>query len=189
MLNRATTAAILVFLIAGCVSMPKASPIDATTQPSGDLSNRVVYLQKCADGLPEDARRYCDIRVGDLYNALVSTKLFRKVVVGEKPEGIGDFAIDLYDFERRPYWASPPHNPAFLLMSLAIPFWWSEPLGFYFGMKELPDGPQTVVDTRWKGTSVMWSLASVLNVLPGRTFESTFSQDVTRLKQSFLSKN
>jgi hypothetical protein len=167
-----------------CGSLPKAPELVGSRGLSDDLSEKKVYLPACADNLPEDAARYCRIRLNDTYNALVSTKLFREVTIGEDPVGTGNLVIDLHDFLRRPYYTTPAHNPGFLLLSLAVPFWWSEQLGFRFSGQELPKGVPVLIDTRWEGTAVMWSLASLLNIAPSRTFESTYNQDVARLRQA-----
>ncbi len=174
----------LVALVLGCASLPKAPDLRELQLVPGELSEKVVYLPACPDHLPEDASRYCSIRLADTYRALVATELFREVTIGEAPSGRGNLLVDLHDFPRRPYYTTPAHNPGFLLLSLALPFWWTEPLGFRFSIMELPDGQPILVDTRWQGTAVMWSLASLLNVLPGRTFESTFAQDVARLRRA-----
>ncbi len=122
------------------------------------------------------------------YGALVSTELFCEVAIGEAPVGAGNLVIDLHDFPRRPYYSTPAHTPGLMLLSLAVPFWWTEPLGFRFSVRELPEGDPVLVDTRWQGTAVMWSLASVLNVAPSRTFESTFGQDVARLRRALAGR-
>ena len=179
-----STLSLITVLSLGCASLPKAPHLEASPGLDGDLSEKTVYLPKCDDDLPEDADRYCRIRLNDTYNALVTTELFREVVITDNPEGGGNLVIDIHDFPRRPYYSTPAHNPGLLLLSLAIPFWWSEPLGFRFSIRELPDGKPLLIDTRWEGTAVMWSLASLLNVAPSRTFESTYSQDVARLRHA-----
>jgi hypothetical protein len=165
-----------------CASFPKAAPLPMPHLDMRETSARVVFLPTCEVACPEDAAFYCSERLNALYNALVATGLFREVVVGQEPVGEGNYEIDLHDFPRRPYWSTPAHNPGFLLLALAIPFWWEEPLGYHFSIRELPDGEARVVDTRWRGTVVMWSLASVINVFPGRTFHPASTQDVERLR-------
>ena len=185
---RALLSALIASIAVACGSMPKASLIAANPQLPVNLSNRIVHLPKCDDRIPEGALRYCNVRTTDLYNALISSEIFKEVVIGEQPEGDGVYVIDIYDFQRRPYWSTPAHNPGLLLLSLAIPFWWEEPLGFYFGIREFPNGTSVEIDTRWRGTSVMWSLAAFLNVLPNRTFRSTFDQDISRLREALQSQ-
>lgn len=169
-----------------CASDPKAPPLSPSQAVVHDASTRTVFLPKCDIDCPEDAARYCGERLNALYYALVSTGLFREVVVGEGPPSSGDYIIDLHDFPRRPYWATPAHNPAIALLAIAIPFWWHEPLGFHFSIREAPAGQPHVVDTRWGGTVIIGSLSAVLNVLPSRTFQPAHAQDVERLRSALL---
>jgi hypothetical protein len=173
-------------LLPACASVPKAPPPPASQAVVRDPSTRKVFLPQCDIECPEDAAPYCRERLNALYNTLVSTELFREVVVDEGTPSPGDFVVDLRDFHRRPYWATPAHNPAFALLAIAIPFWWHEPLGFHFSIREVPDGEPHVVDTRWGGTMVMGSLSAVLNVLPSRTFRSATTQDVERLRLALV---
>jgi hypothetical protein len=179
---------LLAACLLGCGSLPKAPDLASAPGLRGDLSAKKIHLPACAENLPEEAGRYCRTRLGDTYRALVSTELFREVAIGEDPSGAGDLVVDLHDFPRRPYSTTPGHNPGFLLLSLAIPFWWSEPLGFRFSVRELPEGERVLIDTRWEGTVVMWSLASLLNIAPSRTFVSTFDQDVVRLREALTGR-
>jgi hypothetical protein len=168
--------------IAGCASFPKAEPLALPRAVSTATIDKIAFLPSCTADCPDAADRSCRERLNSLYNALVKTGIFREVIVGEEPTGAGNFVIDLHDFPRRPYWTTPGHDPAFALLSVGVPFWWHEPLGFYFSIRELPDGEPLVIDTRWGGTMVMWSLASFINIFPGRTFESTQEQDAERLR-------
>jgi hypothetical protein len=70
---------------------------------------------------------------------------------------------------RRPYWSKPPHNPAFLLLSPAIPFWWTEPLGYRMTARKVDSGREAQIDTTRDGTSVMWGLAGILNLSRNRS--------------------
>jgi len=151
-----------------------------------DALSRKVVVPQCDTDCPEDAARSCRERLDALYNTLVATELFREVVVGEGPPSSGDYVVDLHDFPRRPYWSNPAHNPAFVLLAMVIPFWWHEPLGFHFSIREAPDGEAHLVDTRWGGTMVIGSLSAFLNVLPGRTFQSASTQDVERLRRALI---
>jgi hypothetical protein len=186
LLTRIALTPIAAILLLGCASLPNAPGYSEQPILSGDPSDKAIYLPKCDEDLPESAALYCRIRLNDLYNSLVATELFREVVIGEIPDGGDGLVVDIHDFPRRPYWSTPAHNPAFLLLSLGIPFWWEDALGFRFSVRELPESEEILVDTRWNGTSVMWSLASLLNVLPSRTFRSTYEQDVDRLRLALV---
>ncbi len=171
-------------LLLGCWSAPRAPVPEVSSGLPGDLSGKTVHLPKCARDLPEAAFLSCRVRLDHLYIALVETGLFREIEIGEEVREPGDLVVDLHDFPRVPYSFTPGHNPGFLLLSLALPFWWTEPLGFRFSIRELPAGAPLLVDTRWEGTMVMWSLASLLNFAPGRTFEGTDRQDVELLRRA-----
>jgi hypothetical protein len=173
-------------LLPACASVPKSPPLSPSQPAVRDTSTRKVFIPQCDVECPEDAARYCRERLNALYNALVSTELFREVVIGEGPPSPGDYVVALHDFPRRPYWTTPAHNPAFVLLAIAIPFWWHEPLGFHFSIREVPAGQPHVVDTRWGGTMIIGSLSALLNVLPDRTFRSSTSQDVERLRLALV---
>ncbi len=177
---------VLAAALAGCASLPKAPILSGDPVLTGEQSERVVLLPPCAGDLPDDADLYCRIRLNDLYNALVATELFREVSIEEPGDSDSRVVVDIHDFKRTPYWATPGHNPGFLLLSLGIPFWWTEHLGFRFSVYDPSTNREVLVDTRWSGTAVMWSLASFLNVLPSRTFESTSSQDTSRLRAALV---
>jgi hypothetical protein len=170
--------------IAGCASYPKAESLTLPPAVSTVTNDKIVFLPSCTVDCPDAADRSCRDRLNSLYNAMVRAKIFREVIVGEEPSGAGNFVVDLHDFPRRPYWTTQGHNPAFALLSVGIPFWWHEPLGYFFSIRELPDGEPLVIDTRWGGTMVMWSLASFINIFPGRTFQSALEQDSERLRFS-----
>jgi hypothetical protein len=184
--NRIALTLLAAIYLLGCASLPKAPGYSQQPILSGNPSDKTIYLPKCDEDLPESAALSCRIRLNDLYRSLVATELFREVAIGEAPDGDGAFVVDIHDFPRRPYWSTPAHNPAFLILSLGIPFWWDDALGFRFSVRELPAAREILVDTRWEGTSVMWSLASLLNVLPSRTFRSTYEQDVDRLRLALV---
>jgi hypothetical protein len=179
---------VAVGLLPACASIPKAPPLSPSQPVVHGASSREVFLPECDVECPEDAALYCRERLNALYNALVATEIFREVVVGGGSPKPGDYIVDLYDFPRRPYWATPAHNPAFALLAVAIPFWWYEPLGFYFSIRQAPDGNPQVVDTRWGGTMIMGSLSPLLNVLPSRTFQSARTQDVERLRSALIGR-
>jgi len=80
--------------------------------------------------------------------------------------------ITVYAPMRRPYWSTPPHSPALLLLSPVIPFWWSEPFGHRMTARRTASGEEAEIDTTWEGTTVMWGLAPVLNLSPNRSFRS-----------------
>ena len=78
--------------------------------------------------------------------------------------------ITIYAPVRRPYWSKPAHNPGFLLLSPVIPFWWSEPFGYRMTAWLTASGAEIDIDTTREGTSVMWGLASLLNLSPNWSF-------------------
>ena len=176
--------------LAGCGSFPKAEPWTLPPAILTGVSDRVVFLPECQVDCPVDAVRVHNSQLVDLYNTLVSADIFLEVSIGgESGARPGDYVIDLHDRPRRPYWSTPGHNPGFLILSLVIPFWWNEPLGFRFSIREHPDGEWQLIDTRWEGTVIMWSLSPLINLLPGRSYFSPYTQVRNRLRRALLGEH
>lgn len=174
-------------VLVGCGSLPKADALPLPQSIVIGSADRIVYLPECEVECPESVAPYCHARIHALHMLLIETGVFREVSIGGAGDAEpGDYVVDIHDFPTRPYWSTPGHNPGFFLLSLVIPFWWSQPSGVNFSVREVPDGEWRHIDTRWEGTVVMWSLAPLINILPGRTFKRTFDQDTERLRSQLV---
>ncbi|MCP3987135.1 MAG: hypothetical protein GY723_22340 [bacterium] len=179
------TRALLATLALGsgaCASYPVAPPQLPPTVAPKLASDSVAYVVGC-DPQPEpDGFLTCEALVSRLAIQLRDASIFAAVLESTPPSDSNPVVVTVRPYRYRPYFFTPGHNPAFALLSLAIPFWWSEPVGYRFALDVAPHHDVIEVDTTWKGTFVMWGLSSILNIAPSRTFESAYSQDSKRIR-------
>ena len=74
-------------------------------------------------------------------------------------------------------------NPAILLLSLALPVWWSQPAGYAFSATHAATNRTIEVDTTWVGTVVAWGAAPLLSLMPSRTVLRTQAAEADRLRR------
>jgi hypothetical protein len=181
MLTRALLATLALGHIA-CVSYPVAPAQSPPTRAPEIGSNSVAYVVGC-DPQPEpDEFLTCEALVSRLAFKLREASIFADVHESMPPAASNAVVVTVRPSQYRPYLFTPGHNPAFAFLSVAIPFWWTEPLGYRFALQVPTRHDVIEVDTTWEGTFVMWGLSSPLNLARSRTFESTYSQDLKRIR-------
>jgi hypothetical protein len=102
--------------------------------------------------------------VTEVAGILRQSGLFAEVHRPREISGDESVTIVVRPYERRPYYTIPSHNPGLVLLSPAIPLWWSSPFGYRFSASDSATGRTVEVDTRRTGTVVMWGLAPLLNL-------------------------
>jgi hypothetical protein len=107
--------------------------------------------------------------------------LFSSVADASGSDQNADLILQIIDIPRRPYYTEPSHNPAFVLLSIALPFWWSEEYGYRLSGQCARTGETLNVDTTREGTAVMWSLAPVLNLSPDRGFRENPRREASQI--------
>ena len=181
MLKRALLATFVLCPIA-CVSYPVAPVSSPPAQAPEITSDSVAYVVGCDPEPEPDQFLTCQALVSRLAFQLREASIFAEVHESTPPTGSNPVVVTVRPYEYRPYFFTPGHNPAFALLSVAIPFWWSEPLGYRFALDLPPHHDIIEIDTTWEGTFVMWGLSSPLNIARSRTFESAYSQDLKRIR-------
>lgn len=76
-----------------------------------------------------------------------------------------DLLLTLQPLERTPYWYSPGHSPAGLLLALVLPLGWEVRSGYRLTAVVPASGITAEVDTRRADRAISWSLAPILNLL------------------------
>ena len=162
--------------------LPRLSPEQErilTAPPLGRLSASLVG---CASPLPE-LDVVCEHQLGELRTLLVATGLFTSL---EDDPSRADLALTLVQSPGRPYWTAPPHNPAALLLSIAIPFWWTDSFGEQLLVEQRLSARTARIDMRREGTRVMWVLAPLFNLSPDRAFTPDLNREASHLKLHLL---
>jgi hypothetical protein len=153
-------------LAAGCFSrplQPALSPDQLSRLSDTPPADWRVHL----DCLPPDSDNQisCDRALRELAELLAPSKLFRTVQATSQDAML---TITVRPTERLPYYMTPGHNPGLLLLSIAIPFWWSEPLGYSLTARVVATGATADISTAREGTHLMWGLAPLFNLFPNR---------------------
>ena len=125
----------------------------------------------------------CDEAIADVARLLEPSNWFSTVEAGPDSASL---ILTIDAPVRRPYWSKPGHNPGFLLLSPAIPFWWTEPLGYRMTARAVDSGQEVEIDTSREGTSVMWGLASILNLSPNRSFRPHPERELHQIEAQLL---
>jgi hypothetical protein len=125
----------------------------------------------------------CDLVVAEMRRLLAPSSWFSTV---EAEPGSASLILTIDAPVRRPYWSKPPHNPAFLLLSPAIPFWWTEPFGYRVSARMVDSGKEADIDTTREGTSVMWGLAGVFNLSPNRSLFPHPERELRQIQEQLL---
>jgi hypothetical protein len=107
--------------------------------------------------------------------------LFASVAESDESDEKDDLILQIVDVPRRPYFTKPSHNPAFFLLSVALPFWWSEEYGYRLSGECAQTGDRLDIDTTRQGTAVMWILAPMLNLSPTRGFRENPLREASRI--------
>ncbi len=180
---RITRIAVTVVLLTGCASLPLSSPLSESERGvllTVHSTSRGAFVSGCAAAPPSDRIPDCRYLVREVTDILAETRLFKTVSSSQASEG--DLLVEIVPYERRPYWTTPGHNPAFTLLAIVIPFWWSEPFGYHFTVRDTRTGVSAEVNTTRSGTVVMWSLASLLNLSKSRGLDEDRTLELERIK-------
>jgi hypothetical protein len=73
------------------------------------------------------------------------------------------------------------HNPAFFLLSIAMPFWWSEPYGYRLAGRCANAEGAINIDTTRDGIAVMWTFAPLLNLSATRGFREDSQREASHI--------
>lgn len=148
----------------------RVRPAQLRAGMAGCAPTSIPYAEPCATAM----RKVSEI--------LEETGWFSEI--GASAEG-ADLTIEIQPVARRPYWSTPAHNPALLLLSLAIPFWWSDTFGVRFSAEDR-FGHTVEVDTTREGYRIMWSLAPLFNLSSGRGLVPSSAREADQVKLQLL---
>lgn len=177
------------FALSGCFSapiLPQANiEDDIPFEPERLQSANIECIEK-----DEDFALSCERTIEEVALLLEQSGWFSTVYANRDK---ADLIISVETPVRRPYWSTPGHNPGFFLLSIAIPFWWSQPAGYRIVVTD-PQSCRTVeIDTSRTDTIVMWGLAPLLNISPNRSMalstERESQQIHLQLRQIFVGKS
>jgi len=172
------------FLLAGCISLPILPELSADQLALTERAPRPGLVASL--GCVQDGIRFqitCDDALRQVQALLSKSHWLARVGPNEADP---DLRLTVHAPVRRPYWAAPPHNPAVLLLSIAIPFWWSEPFGYRIDATRVETGKTVELDTTYEGTIVFWSAASIFNVMPDRAFMPDEQRELDHLHLQLL---
>lgn len=96
------------------------------------------------------------------------------------------YEIELLQLPDRSPYGGLSHFPPAYLLSVAIPFWETKEYGFYFSITDLKTGQKQFVDSREKGTFIMWLPAVLLNLFPDRIWERKSEVEIKDLRNRIL---
>jgi hypothetical protein len=167
-------------LLAGCLSSPRPHALSEDQEQRVDgLASRInaIQVDACA---PELTASWCAFEAEAFTRTLRDSGLFRAVEDYGAQDSQAELRVELQRLPQNPYWASPAHNPGALVLLLAIPLPWHTEHGYVLALR-CKGRPPVTVDTFRSGRSVVWSLASVLNLLPGRGFGDDARLEVRHL--------
>jgi hypothetical protein len=177
-------AVVALAVMAGCASYPR--PPDTTwveLLPASELPGTSLGRAVVTGCEPEPVEPpACEQRIAALAAALRSTGLFREVAERALERHASDVTIVVLGTPRRKH-HPPVHNPGALLLSLAVPLWWSEPAGYAFAVRR-GNAPAARIDTTWEGTVVAWGGAPLLSIVPSRTLLPTRAAETARLTRA-----
>jgi len=176
--------ACLPLVASGCSSGPLLPrlPADQRARLERPMpSPKAVRLQCVQSGREFELR--CDQAIAEVAELLMRSNWFS--TLGASAED-ASLVITIYAPVRRPYWSKPGHNPAFLLLSPAIPFWWSEPFGYRMTARAVASGEEREIDTTREGTSIMWGLACLFNLSPNRSFLPHPERELQQIQAQLL---
>lgn len=183
--TKLATICVVTLVASGCISIPTARPLtDLERRSLGNTRSgpMTVAIRGCE---PEPADRRipsCEYRIHEVSGLLSETGLFSSVRVGSQVRGDEDVLVQVSSYEERPYYESPGHNPGFFVVSIVIPFWWSEPFGYRFSVERKRDGKLIEVDTTRTGTVLMWGLAWVFNLSDTRSLVQNRKLEIDHVK-------
>ncbi len=125
----------------------------------------------------------CDETLKEVKQLLSASLWFDSVEVDPSEASL---LISVQPLERTPYQYSPAHNPAMLLLMLAIPIPSKVYAGYCMTATVPGTGAMVQVDTRRESTAISWSLAPLLNLLPDRSFNPGIERELTHIQMQLI---
>lgn len=174
---------IFCLFIQACSSVPIAKKLTDEQQNAISTQENVTASLVCnqpEDYYDKDACEYASIEMEEL---LSKTGWFSSLK--SSPED-ADIIISFEPPYRKPYYTSPGHNPAFALLSIAIPFWWSENFGYKFEVSCKHCPADTAINTERTGTVIMWGFSPLINISPNRALFDDGNRELQHLKLQLL---
>lgn len=170
-------------LVSGCFSAPLMPDVAANESalnraPNPPLSFRI----DCVQGV-ERFSISCERTRAEL------SELLNQIgwLSGSRPDNEDpDLIVSIVSPVRRPYTSTPSHNPGAVVLSIAIPFWWSEPAGYRFRVLNTRTGRSGEIDTSRTDTIVMWGLSPLLNLSPNRSMSTDVAREARHIQSQLL---
>ncbi|QSX39312.1 hypothetical protein [Shewanella cyperi] len=169
-------------LLQACSSIPLAEKLSVEEQNSINVHanvNAALVCNQPAD-YPKEA---CDYATKEMEELLGKTGWISNFEAS--PEN-ADLVITFGLPNRRPYYTTPAHNPAFALLAFAIPFWWSDNFGYRFEATCTRCSLNTTIDTEREGTIVWWGFSSLINISPNRALQNDHERELEHIKLQLL---
>lgn len=166
-------------VVGGCFSAPLPRPLDAAQKTAlmrPPLLRPSVRVTGCRPGAST-----CDLYVREVTRLFQESQLFSTVAGPGESSDESDLLIEIVAIPRRPYFTRPSHNPGFMLLSVALPFWWSEQYGYRLSARCRQTQEVAEIDTTREGTVLMWSLAPVFNLSSSRGFREDPRREVSQI--------
>lgn len=170
--------------VSACISVPippALPPVQLSQTVQAPRPGLTARLNCVQDGIRFEVS--CEQALGELKQLLAESHWFARAGESE-PEP--DLVLTVHAPVRRPYWSTPAHNPALLLLSPVIPLWWHEPFGQRIDATLVETGESVHLDTTGDGTIILWSLAGVFNAAPNRAFVAQPQRELDLIHHQLL---
>ncbi len=159
---------VLILTALACSSVPLPPARGRKTLP--DPPSEPLAAWVVCESSQSDFAQPCDLAQADFATSIAAGPWLKPLDPLEHQPSDADVVVTITAPVRRPYWSTPAHNPAFALLSAAIPLWWSEPHGFSFRISDPDANHESTSDATWEGTNVLWGFATLLNISRSRVF-------------------
>lgn len=176
---------LVALLATGCVSFVEAPRL------SPELAERILVAPsphfrahlECPPSGTADVRA-CEAAVAEMKTLLAASPWFDSL---EADPAEADLLLTLQPLERTPYWYSPGHSPAGLLLAVVLPLAWEVRSGYRLTAVVPGSGITAEVDTRREDRAVSWSLAPILNLLSrDRALVPSSERELARIHAQLL---
>jgi hypothetical protein len=167
--------------LAACVSRPAAPGLSADERArlrALDPGRFLAQVEGCRSDISEE---FCWQIAEDLTRVLRLSGLFADVDDYGGDLSRANLLLGIRQVPINPSWENPARNPAGLLLLLAVPLPWRTRHGYAVSLRCAGSGEASDVDTTRDGLSIVWSLASLLNVLPGRGLREDPRRETERI--------
>jgi hypothetical protein len=168
----------------GCASVPLAP------RPSGEEADLLAVAARapkraaivgCAP-VPPAGSEPCIVITKRVTELLHDTGLFSRIGPSLAD---ADVTVQIHPVDGMVDEDEPPTNPGYLVLSAFVPLWWSDVFGYRLTVRDR-SGRAIQVDTTRDGTEVMWGLAAVLNIAPGRGFMPDLEREAAQVGVQLL---